>query len=378
MADAGQDNNKKPDNADTTVVKPPAADKDKKAVKAAEKNPHPVKKKSGGQAVALALWLLLLVLAGLAVAGWYVYKAWLDEHALIDNLKQQLVTLQTQQTAVITESQQRMQAMQQQQNEFQGSVSKLLKRNQNLRKDWLVLEAEYLIKLANHRLLLERDIKTAIVALTAADTRLRDTGDPGLIGVRQRIAQDLVALRKIPQADLVGMSLTLSALSKDIEQLPLKTPDFKSFEKLQEERKARKHNVDTWQQLPGAIWQDLKGLIIIQHHDEAVRPLLSPQQGFFLIENLRLQLEQARLALLSLQNDVFKERIGVAYQWVEKYFNSDSETTAAMLDTLAKLQQAQITPELPDITQTFRELEAYRLQQQSEQAPDSIEKNTQP
>lgn len=225
------------------------------------------------------------------------------------------------------------------------------------------MEAEYLVQLANYRLLFERDIKTAIVALNTADNRLRETGDPGLMTIRSAIADAVQALKAVPQPDLAGMSMTMSALVKDIPALPLNTPEPQTkLHELQKKTLATRQ-VKSWSALPAAIWHDLKSLIIIRNHAKPVEPLLPPNQRFFLMENLRLQIEQARLAMLGGHAAVYKERLGTAIHWIEKYFDPTAAATQAALATLKQLRSKDIAPPLPDISKPYQLLQAYRRQQ---------------
>jgi uroporphyrin-3 C-methyltransferase len=240
------------------------------------------------------------------------------------------------------------------------NLKSLLERNQHLRKDWLVLEAEYLVKLASHRLQLEQDVNTAIVALGAADERLKQTGDPGLIKVRERIANDIQALRDVPQPDVTGISLKLSALYEAVDNLPLSTPDPRN---LQQREGAvsldTMKQTDKWSELPAVIWKDLKSLIVVRHHDKAVEPLLSPEQRFFLIENIRLQLEQARMALLSDESGIYHRRLDKASEWLGRFFDKESTAVGNAIDTLDELNKVKIDPKLPDLSATYKALQEY-------------------
>ncbi|UCE89293.1 MAG: uroporphyrinogen-III C-methyltransferase, partial [Pseudomonadota bacterium] len=216
------------------TAKPPA-----KAVKkaqppaSADKAAHP-----GRTAGALMGLLAVLALAvGLGAAGgvWYV---WTTQDAAVEKARAERSSLDTRiaQVAQLGEDIQRLgtaqtsaaserAALAETQEHLQGDLSALLERSTHLRNDWLVAEAEYLIKLANHRLLLDRDVKTALSALGTADERLREAGDPALIPARRALASDMAALRAVPKPDISGISLTLGALGESIDTLPLSTPD---------------------------------------------------------------------------------------------------------------------------------------------------------
>ncbi|MGB0713984.1 MAG: uroporphyrinogen-III C-methyltransferase, partial [Gammaproteobacteria bacterium] len=86
---------------------------------------------------------------------------------------------------------------------------------------WVLAEVEYLMRIANHRLMLQRDPVTAEVAMRAADQRLRSLNDPVLVPVREKLAAEINALGALPKPDLEGMGLSLDALAESVAGLPL-------------------------------------------------------------------------------------------------------------------------------------------------------------
>lgn len=305
-------------------------------------------------------WLLLVLIAGLAVGGGYGYRFLQGAEQSLNDIGLQQQALASQNQALQDELDSRLLNLQKQQRELTGYIEVMREKDRHLRKDWLILESEYLLQLANYRLLFDRDVNTALAALQAADTRLRDTGDPGLVSVRKKIAEAILSLKGIAQVDLAGLSLSLSAISKELDTLPLRTPDPKS-RAVQQQQQNTSSKVESWSELPAAMWQDIKSLIVIRDHDQPIEPLLTPKERFFLIENLRLQIEQARLALLSGQQKVYKERLETAVNWINEHFDREQPITRAALETLHKLEQAPIAPKLPDIAYTYQALKDYRL-----------------
>jgi len=307
--------------------------------------------------------VLLIVVAAAVAAAYYGYQFLQQQAVRMDALTTQQSQLQDENAQLKTQLEESLQTLSKQQTDLAGDIETLRARNMHLHKDWLINEAEYLVQLANYRLLFERDIKTAVVALETADMRLRETGDPGLIGVRKAIADAIQALKAVPQADLAGLSLSMSAIAKEVNELPLSTPDPKSKIKEVKPELKETEKVTKWSELPAAIWHDLKGLVVIRHHDKPVEPLIAPDQRFFLTENLRLQIEQARLAMLSGHPDVYKERLTTASKWIAQYFDKDAAQTKTVLDTLKQLLDSKIAPPLPDISKPYQLLQDYRQQQ---------------
>lgn len=359
----GPDATKKGKSADKSIGSDSAAKPESRKTEAKHSKPHPAHRKRKTNQHGTSAWLVTsLIVVGLLVGtGWYGFDQFEITQKKFSDIQQSQQALTEQNREFEATLLARMQAMQEQQKELTDYIQVLRDKNQHLRKDWLLMEAEYLIQLANYRLLFERDINTAITALDSADVRLRDTGDPGILSVRKVIAEAIQALKQVPQADLAGLSLTLSAINKDIDKMPLATPDPRSKQNEQQLAEQESKDVESWSELPAAIWRDLKSLIVIRDHESSIQPLLSPEERFFLIENLRLQIEQARLAMLSGQAKVYQERLATTTGWIEEHFDKEAALTKSTLDTLRQIQAEPIAPALPDISYTYRALRQYRL-----------------
>lgn len=221
---------------------------------------------------------------------------------------------------------------------------------------WRVAEVDYLLALANHRLMLSHDVKTARTALLDADKRLRQIADPGLNAVRMALADEIKSLDSVEQPDIAGMANQLTALVSGIEQLPLTNRDYKR-ETLHADIDKK---VSTWRELPKMLWQEVSGLIKIRRHDKPIEPLLPPDEKHYLAQNLGLKLEQARLALLRSDEEVFHANISDTRTWVERYFDNKVSSVQTVMDTLTTLEQARLKPDLPDISKSLRELRAWR------------------
>lgn len=324
----------------------------------------PVKKHKRAKSThALPLFNLVLSVAIISATAFAAYKGWQqiqNQQSLIQTQQQQLQQITSTQAQVSQGVQNQLQHNTLVQNTelttLKETIAAFLKQNQLSRRDWLIAEAEYLIKLANHRLVLAHDVPTSIQALQAADERLLEVGNPKFIPLRKALAVDIQKLNAVPQLDIVGISLKLNALQQQVETLPLITPDPKTIE---QRSKAESHvsKADSWQQLPRAIWQDLLKLVHIQQHNEAIKPLLLPEQHFFLVQNLKLQLEQARLALLNQHPVIYKDRIQQAQQWISLYFDKQHSLTQTVNSALTKLADTSITQNLPDISNSLTNLQ---------------------
>jgi len=217
---------------------------------------------------------------------------------------------------------------------------------------WRMAEVEYLLTVANHRLTLAQDRQTAIDVFETADSRLEAIADPSLLKVRKEIASELTALRAMPNVDIPGLALQIGSLAESVEQLPLM--DKKRLALVTENRESMSST--EWQEIPIAVWNDIKSLVQVRRHQQPVEPLLPPQQAWFLYQNLQLKLEQARLAVLKQNTVVFAQSLEEVSQWLSSYFEKESAAVSNMQETVKNLRAIELRPAIPDVSGSLREL----------------------
>ena len=252
-------------------------------------------------------------------------------------------------------------------NELQTRLTKSIQQvtaNQNTsRKDWLLAEVEYLLRLANQRVLMENTKDGALVLLKSADKILQETDDVSIYEVRKALAEDIAALEAVPSLDTEGVFLKLGALNGQVHNLRLipvskqhKLPDL--IEEVTPEVVS-----ESWSNDLKATWSKaadkLSGLVVIRHRDEPIEPLLSPEQTYYLQQNLHLMLEQAQLALLQRKQASFDASLSKAHSWISTYFEQQDSTTQSLLNGISELQPVKVTAEMPDISGSLRTLKAY-------------------
>jgi uroporphyrin-III C-methyltransferase len=228
---------------------------------------------------------------------------------------------------------------------------------------WRVAEAEYLLRVANHRLNLMGDPATALEALKAADDRLSATGDPGWAPVRDLIAREMTQLTALPKVDVEGISAELAALEEQVDQLPLQNEGVAlTVEKpVSDEAPVLAANDDfDLQQVIDDLWQGFKSMMVIRHHDKPVSAMLPPEQRYFLLQNLRLKLAAAKAAVSGRNQPLYRDNLQAAAAWADTYFASADPAVGGFRQQLESLAQRNVAPELPDISGSLRELQAQR------------------
>ncbi len=252
------------------------------------------------------------------------------------------------------------------QNRLTRSMKQVMAQQHNSRKDWLLAEVEYLLRLANQRILMENTVNGALQLLKSADKILAETDDVTIYDIRKAVAADIAALEAVPLLDSEGLFLKLGAMNQQVANLSV-TPLSQQHQLPDMLKEITPESVQAgWASGVQASWgkamAKLESLIVIQHRDEPVKPLLSPEQKYYLQQNLNLMLEQAQLALLQRRQESFDSALNKAEEWLGTYFQQDDGTTQALLRGIGELKSSQVSPALPDISNSLTELKAY-LQQ---------------
>ena len=213
-------------------------------------------------------------------------------------------------------------------------------------RDWLHAEAAYLLRLANQRLQLERDVMGAAALLRTADQRLREADNPALVPVRREIASELAALDAVPRVDRTGLWMALDAQQQQIAGQPLA----QDIEEVTVRSGMEEAPTGDWQHQLSRFGQELKDLVTIRHHDAELEALITPEQESYLRQSVRLVLEQAQLALLKEEQELFEASLDKALTMIEGYYDSSASGVQSVTQRLEELRTEAIRPELPDIS----------------------------
>ncbi len=253
---------------------------------------------------------------------------------------------------------------------IQAQHKKLSAMSTTSREDWLLAEAEYLLRLANQRVLIERSPRNADALLVNADEILRDIDDPDLYALRQALAKDLAQLRLVIEIDRNGLFFSLKALAEEIENVDMR-PDRqqilgahreKAEETTAEDSKDKvEEPLPFWTRLGRGMKGAFSGLnqyIRLSKHDEPPQPLMEPEAAVYLKQNLRLKLERAQLALLREEQEIYESSLQEAISWLKRYFPA-SKSVTVLVSQIEKIQNQNIVQTLPDISYSLELLHIY-------------------
>ena len=221
-------------------------------------------------------------------------------------------------------------------------------------------EIEYFLQTANNRIDLAKDSGTALAALQAADERLGLLSDPSLRRVRAQVLDEIQALKAIVQPDIELIALTLASIAKQVPGLPLRMDDEKDY--YQEEIKLKEGT--GFRVGMSNVWRSMKGtldkLVEVRDATPSDVPLMKIEDLNLLYVNLDIQIQSARLASLKGDSKNYQISLDSATQLLSVYFDTEKNQVNALIKSLNEIKEANLSPELPDITQSLLMLRQLR------------------
>ena len=228
------------------------------------------------------------------------------------------------------------------------------------RDESLLADVEQTLLVANQQLQVAGNVKSALIALQAADTRLARPDRPQLAGLRKVIARDIERLKLAPYLDMIGMSARIDNLIGLTDSLPL-AMELRPSAVPAANNAVADGGGNAWTRFTRELWCDFKDLIRIQNMDNPDVALLTPSQAYFLRENLKLRLLGARLALLAHDEKSFRADLKAARDWLARYYDTRDKSVANAVAAVRQLHDSQISIELPDIAASLDTVRNYRL-----------------
>ena len=322
------------------------------------------KTKSKGNGVAwLAVLLALMALGGLG-GGYYLWQQqqgaeqqkladWIkaqagEQQKLVQQLTSQLKTLQAQQMKAQSGVKDQLFARV---DAVEGRVNEVAGRQPN---DWVLAEANYLIRIAGRKLWLEDDLITSQHLLATADVRIAELNDPSLIPLRKVISEDIAQIRALPNPAVTDIHLALSALIKMVETLPINTLEIHTEADSQNKLTPKDNAIsaspaDFKENFFKAVDDFYSRLMFVDYgvSESDIEPLKMPRQQWYLRANLKMKLLQAQVAVLNREQAVFRDSLDTALTWL-KHFKAQDAQVVMMQTSLKDMLSYQIDAQYPE------------------------------
>ncbi|WP_341210168.1 uroporphyrinogen-III C-methyltransferase [Alteromonas stellipolaris] len=247
-------------------------------------------------------------------------------------LKDAVDSLQQQNSALV----QQAEATQQQLNSMEGQRP----------ADWLIAEADYLVRMAGRKLWLENDVRTATLLLVNADKRLKSLADPSVLPVRAKLAEDIQTLQQMNPVSQSSVALALTGMLAQIDKLPLDT-----FEKPVEadaDSNELSESADDWKENLAKVWHSIvDGFLTVKSLEGPVEPVMSLQAQFLVKEQLRLQLMHAQSAALKADSGLYEQSLLYAKTMLEEHYDVEKSQVTGFISALDNLVDTDISQPIP-------------------------------
>ncbi len=345
--------------------------------------------------MALGGFALVLSLCALGLGGYQIWRgqALPELRAEMERLQPQITRQQTDlarleqnNSARAGQYQQQLQQLQYQLQQSQQREVRLLSRVDALsnkvrslegstRSHWRIAEVEYLLNLANQRLLTVKDVAGSHELLTSADKILEQVDDYSLFPLRQALAEDLAVLQTATQVNRQNIWLQLQGIADLISNLAVLNNPQHLTKDFQPATGTAETNVSAperdWQKIAENtlmdIWQRFTSLFrITTQRAEPVEIFLTNEQEQLIRQKMQLLLEQSQLALITGQQSIYQLSLKQASEWLSSYFAIGSDEGKKLSDELTRLSDLTIVPKVPTIQ---RSLEALKALNSSEPEP---------
>ncbi len=245
--------------------------------------------------------------------------------------------------------------------EFQGqrvAMEEMYRELSRAPDDWLLAEIEQTLNIASRELTLAGNVRAALIAMQSIDQRLSRADKLQVLQLRRAITQDMERLKALPLVDVQGISVKLDNLMSLASTMPLAVPD--AVVSRPREAATTDAGDNLLVRAGKDLWHEMKQLIRIRELDSSDPALLSPQQAYFVRENLKLRLLSARTALIAHDETNYKEDLRLARELLTKYFDPKARVNANALTTLKQLAENPVSISTPDITNSLAAARAAR------------------
>ncbi len=237
----------------------------------------------------------------------------------------------------------------------QAALEQLYQELSRSRDESVLSEVEQTLSLASQQLQLAGNVQGSLLALQSIDARLARSDRPQFIPLRRVIGREIDRLKLLPTLDLAGLTLRIDQLLLSIDVLPMAADARQALPADSADEPA-----GSLSRFGSLIWSEIRQLVRIQRHEGAEPPLLAPEQQYFLRENLKLRLLNARVALLQRNEASFRADLRQASQWVQKYFDARQKNVVAVLATLQELQTSALTVSVPTLAESLSVVRSYK------------------
>ena len=263
-----------------------------------------------------------------------------------------------------------------------SQLDELIESMSRSRDENVLADVEASIRLAQQQTAITGSAEPMLIALKQAEERLARQNVPRLEGVRRAMLQDMDKVRAAGAVDVSTLAIRLDEVIRQVDDLPLLSAPkaARDAERAAARRPAESASAaaaaasaasapgraasappdpawisvlgSRWAAIGASLWQEVRGLVRVTPIEQPEAMLVAPEQAYFLRENLKLRLLNARLALLSRQFDTAQADLRDALSVLDRYFDRGSKRTANAIELVKQVsaQARQVVVPRPEAT----------------------------
>ena len=237
------------------------------------------------------------------------------------------------------------------------------------RDENLVVDVESAIRVAQQQAQLTGSLEPLVATLKSAQQRIERAAQPRLAPLQRALERDLQRITSASVTDTAGLLARLDDLVRQVDDLPVQNAVAQAAATRRLQARHATHDAAQaasgaaqawWQTALQRSWEvvrdEVRGLVRVSRIDQPEAILLAPDQAFFLRENLKLKLLNARLGVLARQFDSARADLAAASAAINKYFDPASRRTQSAATVLQQAQAHLKTAELPRLDETLSAL----------------------
>ncbi|MBB1077349.1 uroporphyrinogen-III C-methyltransferase [Rhodoferax sp. 4810] len=234
-----------------------------------------------------------------------------------------------------------------------GQLDELMQSLSRSRDENLVVDIEAALRLAQQQAELTGTVEPLLAALKSADQRVARAAQPRLALLQRALARDIERVKSAAVSDTPSMLVKLDELVRLADDLLLANAVGPMQKSADPPQAAASKPMEQWQKALQQVLGEASNLVRVSRVQAPDAALLSPEQSFFVRENFKLKLLNARLGLLSRQIDSARADLVVAQDALGKYFNPTSRSTRTAAALLQQLQVQMRQLQIPRVDDTL-------------------------
>ncbi len=239
-----------------------------------------------------------------------------------------------------------------------SQLEELIQSLSRSRDENVVVDIESAVRLSQQQAQLTGSVAPLLAALVSANERITRAAQPRMAPLQRAIERDIGRIKATAVSDLPALLIRMDELVRLVDDLPLANAVAAPAKFGVRVAVTEPLPTTWWERVLHVVWREASSLLRVSTIDQPEAALLTPEQSFFVRENLKLKLVNARLGLLARQLESSRADVASAVSVLQKYFDPGARKTQVAAGLLQQVQLQMKTLELPRVDDTLAALSA--------------------